>query len=362
MREELNELLERVDLEFFLDFEGIDYKATTGHSGEQFNVRECPVCGASKWKVYLNADTGLGNCFSGSCQATFNKFSFIKAHIGAGGPREVEDHLKSLARELGWRPKRKIEYAVQEETACKLPASIELPTEDGQNLLYLEKRGFDAEIARYFHLRYCHEGFHVYKKPDGTNGVQNFSGRVIIPVYDLDGDLVTYQGRDVTGDSEKKYLFPSALPGTGRFIYNGHNANHARRIVIAEGAFDVAAVKRALDQAEDLRDVVPVGTFGKHLSASSSGNDQYGRFMRLAQTGLQEAVIMWDGEAKVIKDAIKAGELLMRVGIAIRIALLPPGKDPADVDVATVQRCYREAVPLTPRQIVKWRLKPPYRE
>lgn len=360
MREELQELLEQVELEDFLDFYGVDYKPVSGHSGEQFNLRECPCCGASKWKVYLNAETGLGNCFSGSCGATFNKFSFARAHLGAERVGEVVDALKEIARSMGWKPKRKTEFAVEQASGWELPASIELPTEDGQNLTYLEERGFDAEIARYFHLRYCHEGFWVFKKPDGSNGVQQFHRRLIVPVYDLDGELRTFQGRDIAGTSDRKYLFPSGLPGTGRFLLNGHNAIGARRVVMAEGFFDVAAVKVAVDTAPDLRDYVPVGSFGKHLSKSEGGNDQYGRFARLRGGSLEEVVIMWDGEPKALRDALNAGQELQGLGLKVRIALLPAGKDPNEVDAAVVQSAIRQAADLTPKQILRWRMKSPY--
>lgn len=361
MREELQELLEKVELEDILDWYGIDYKAANGHSGEQFNLRECPSCGTAKWKVYLNAETGLGNCFTGSCGATFNKFSFLKAYLGAERAGEVVDALREIARAMGWRPKRKTEFAVEQATNWELPASIELPTEDGQNLTYLEARGFDAEIARYFHLRYCHEGFWVFKKPDGTNGVQQFHRRLIVPVYDLDGEMQTFQGRDITNTSDRKYLFPSGLPGTGRFLLNGHNANGAKRVVMAEGFFDVAAVKVAVDAAPDLRDYVPVGSFGKHLSKSEGGNDQYGRFATLQGRGLEEVVIMWDGEPKALQDALNAGQELQRLGLRVRVALLPAGKDPNEVDAQVVQDAIRQAPDLTPKLVLTWRIKPPYK-
>ena len=58
---ELEEALDRIDMEAWLDAEGIDYKITRGSRGTQINVKECPCCGNSNWKVYLNADNGLGN-------------------------------------------------------------------------------------------------------------------------------------------------------------------------------------------------------------------------------------------------------------------------------------------------------------
>ena len=37
--------------------------------GEEINLKECPFCGKSKWKFYLNRKNGLYNCFHASCRA-----------------------------------------------------------------------------------------------------------------------------------------------------------------------------------------------------------------------------------------------------------------------------------------------------
>jgi DNA primase len=97
---------------------------------------------------------------------------------------------------------------------------------------------------------------------------KHYNRRVLIPIYDLDGKLVSFQGRDITGTAEKKYLFPPGYArATGEHLYNGHNViGRPSDVVVGEGAFDVIAIKVAFDADPTLRDVVPVGTFGKHLS------------------------------------------------------------------------------------------------
>src|SRR6185369_12203076 len=141
-----------------------DYKSTHGSRGRQLNIKECPTCGGDTYKVYVNADTGLGNCFHGSCGETFNKFKFIRAHLGTPSNQDVIAHIKEVAREMGWRPKRMSVVEVEEAASSgwKLPDSFEIPIE-GQNLVYLENRGVTAEIAKYFHLRYCHMGWFPYE-------------------------------------------------------------------------------------------------------------------------------------------------------------------------------------------------------
>lgn len=360
---ELQEAIDNFDIVQFLDAEGLDYKLVHGASGEQVNLRECPECGTAKWKVYLNSDSpNLGNCFSGSCQAKFNTFKFVQAVI-RGTKSEVAAYIIKSAKESGWRFKRHVEKAVEyEETDCVLPDSLPLPTKDGKNLDYLTARGVSNEMTRYFHLRYCVDGWHKFQKRDGDTGWQKFDDRLIIPIFDLDGKLVTFQGRDLSGESESKYLFPSGLPGTGRYLYNGHNAVGARRIVIGEGAFDVFGLKRAMDSQADLRDVVPIGTFGMHLSAMDSQecNDQLGKFLYLKSRGLKEATMMWDGEPKALLNALNAAELLHGIGIKMRVGLLPKDKDPGEALTSEIVSAMYKAAPFDKLLKLKWKVRNPY--
>lgn len=368
MSDDVQELVEALDLEFWFERESLPYKLTRGRSGDQINCESCPACGDTRYRTYLNAETGRGNCFV--CNETFGKLSFIFTHLHGRTPikggdstswRETFQHVKDCLREQGWRPKRMVAVAV-DDTKVRLPLSWALPTSDGQNLVYLEKRGITGELAAYYHLRFCEDGWWNFTKSDGTPSGQNFGNRVIIPVYDLDGALVTFQGRDILGTAERKYLFPSGLPGTGRFLYSGQNAVRMKRVALNEGSFDVFATKIACDEEPELRDIVPIGSFGKNLSyGDPSGNDQLGRFLQLKGYGLEEVIIMWDGEPEALVAALDAAKLLKAIGLRVRIALLPAGKDPNEVAGAVVREAIWKAEPYTPKLDIQWRLRNPYK-
>jgi DNA primase len=346
---------------------GTTYKTSSGTSGVQLNIKECPNphCGNTNWKVYLNAETGLGNCFS--CNTGYNKWKFISFHEHMEG-KDLYRRIGDIKKALGFTvhvKKKPIVSVATDDGDLLLPDSIELPTKDGQNAIYLENRGITGEYARYFRLRYCAEAWHRYTKLDGTQGGQNCSQRIIIPVYDLDARLVTFQARDVTGEAEVRYLFPAQLPGTGRYLYNGHNAyaTGAKEVILNEGAFDVAATKRVIDRFEDMKGIVPIGSFGKHLSVSQTGGeDQLGAFMRLKGRGLERVTMMWDGEEEALSDALTAGEVLWkRLGLEVRIALLPAGKDPDEADQIEVYNAWADAFLLNARTLSFNRLRNPYR-
>jgi DNA primase len=367
------EIRDTLDLEFFMERESLAHKVSRGSSGMQINVKECPACGDRRYRVYLNADSGLGNCFV--CNEPYNKLTFIKKYLGEESWKPVIDYCKEVMKDQGWRPKRMESAAVEMESPeVKLPYSEPLPI-DGQNLVYLENRGITSQYAKYFGLRYCEFGWWDYFDEDGTAKKQRFDNRVIIPVYDLNGSLMTFQGRDLLpaqtaeeieaagGWERQKYLFPKMLPGTGRYLYNGHNVVLTTDVVMGEGAFDVAAIKIAFDEDVNLRNVVAVGSFGKHLSyGSKTGDDQLGRFLKLRRAGLETVTIMWDGEVKALISALDAAKILRGIGLKVRIALLPAEKDPNEVPAEVVRAAYYQAQTYTPMLDVKWRMQNPYRK
>lgn len=84
--------------------------------------------------------------------------------------------------------------AVELEGPVALPRHYELPI-DGRLPDYLVERNITPELAKYFDLRYCVEGKHAYVDPytDQVKG-QAFDMRILIPIYDLNGVMKTFQG------------------------------------------------------------------------------------------------------------------------------------------------------------------------
>lgn len=347
----ITEVLERLDMAAYLDAQGVEYRETHGSSGPQLNLKTCPKCETSKWKVFLNAETGLGSCFSGSCEARFNKFSFIRAYQNLDN-KKTAAHIFQVAKDMGWRPPRKATVAVKTVVAhIKLPHSLPLPI-NGRNLAYLHNRGISLDVCQYMHLRFCHKGLFGYTDSYGNKKYQDFSRRIIIPVFDMNGELVTFQGRDITGTAEKKYLFPNGFASTGSVLYNAHNAHNTERVLIGEGVFDIAALKMAVDGDSELRDVVPIGTFGKHLSYGNA-DSQLAKFVELQQRGIKSVTIMWDGETAATDAAIDAGKMLKSMGFGVRIAMLPSGMDPNEVSADVVRSAFYKAIALDAGSAIK---------
>lgn len=353
---ELTRLLDKIDVETYLDREGVDYKHSFGGSGEQLNLTDCPACGGGERKTYINARTGLGNCFHGACNVKFNKFKLIRAVSGLSGA-ELDEHLTSVASEQGWMPKK--ERATLVLADLQLPSNVDQLPNAGRNLKYLEDRGVTTESCQWFNLGYCHKGYWGYKLSTGEERWVFYGKRVIIPIADLAGKLVSFQGRDVTGEQEPKYLFPVGYAVSGRHLFNANTFEDGvhTHAVVGEGAFDAIAIHQAMAGQPTMRALIALATFGMHLSGGD--DSQLDKFIQLRERGLKHVTIMWDGEGKALAYAMTAGMRLKSIGLQVSIAQLPEGYDPAQgpdkrpTPPDLVQRAIFEAKILTPLSAIR---------
>lgn len=324
-RIELEAALSQIDVEQYLDREGVDFSQSFGTRGMQLNLTECPACGEGGRKTYINADTGLGNCFHGSCSFKFNKFKLIQKVSGLAGT-ELMGHIGAVAEEQGWLPKKKRQEIVA--GALELPSKMRPIPENGRNLRYLEDRGVTTESALYFQLTYC-QGWWKYTVATGEVKWVSYDKRIIIPIADLAGTLVSFQGRDITGAKMPKYLFPTGFAVAGSHLYNAQNFEQGKHthLIVGEGAFDAIAIHQALLGHTSCESMLPVATFGMHLSEGPDG--QMTKFIRLKERGVRTVTMMWDSERNASIAAVKAGLQLVGLGFQVQIARLPTGCDPA---------------------------------
>lgn len=349
--------LDEIDIEQLVAYEGFNYRLSNGNSGLQLNLQECPKCHCSDYKVYFNAETGFGNCFK--CDAVYNKFSFVKAARRIGQNRDVFGYLSSIAGTVRAKPRVALKQSkVNLDWKLPLNKRIEL---DEDLPAYLVDRNIDAKISKRFNLRVCDVGFYQYTDFNEQTKFVDFSNRIIIPVIDIDGDLATFQGRDMTGKADKKYLFPNMLPGTARYIYNAHYClkNKFKVGVLCEGAFDVFATTIALESDVGFKDYCALGTFGKHLSIGKKNRnvkDQLTDLMALKVGGVERFVLLWDGEAKAKLKAYETALLLKTYGLDCKVGFLPTDCDPAECSSQEVLDAIDNAFNPTPLGLATYRL------
>ena len=163
---------------------GIQYDLEGKHSRRGWVQTLCPFC-ASRHKYFLgySLESGAWNCWQCGKHEEWAVLRKLLPHEEAYTIYEKYGIKKGKAV-----VRRKKEYERDVEV------SLPLGCADMQvaHKLYLESRLFDPEkLARIWKLM-------------GTWRIGDYRNRIIAPIY-LDGKLISFQGRDITGKSELKY-------------------------------------------------------------------------------------------------------------------------------------------------------------
>jgi DNA primase len=144
-----------------------------------------------------------------------------------------------------------------------------------------------------------------------------FRRRLLFPIHNLRGRLVGLGGR-LLGPGEPKYLNSpeTEIFHKGKQLYNLHQARGAIRkeesVLLVEGYFDV--IRLSLAGVENV--VAPLGT--------ALTPDQAALLKRFAPA----AIILYDSDPPGLRATFRAGDELLRQGLRVRVATLPPGEDP----------------------------------
>ena len=154
------------------------------------------------------------------------------------------------------------------------------------------------------------------RREDGTV-VPRFRHRLLFPIHDLRGRVVGFGGR-LLRQGEPKYLNSPETPifHKGRLLYNLHQAKASIRqeqaVILVEGYFDVLRLVLAgVDHV-----LAPMGT--------GLTGDQAALLRRFAPG----ATLLYDSDAAGLKATFRAGDELLRHGVRVKVASMPPGEDP----------------------------------
>jgi len=154
------------------------------------------------------------------------------------------------------------------------------------------------------------------QREDGSI-VPRFRYRLLFPIHDLRGRVVGFGGR-LLRQGEPKYLNSPETPifHKGRLLFNLHQAKMSIRqeqtVILVEGYFDVLRLVLAgVDHV-----VAPMGT--------GLTGDQAALLRRFAPA----ATLLYDSDDAGLKATFRAGDELLRHGVRVRVATMPPGEDP----------------------------------
>jgi len=306
----------------------------------------CPFHAEKSPSFTVNPDKRIFRCFG--CGTGGNVFQFLMRQKGVSFPEAVLE----LAERYGIDVPRldPPQARAKESTKAALYQAValarqffeeELWAESGRKAReYLTGRGLNEDLIREFHLGWTPEGWDnlrlfldskglsvevmqtaglVKARGDGRGYYDTFRGRVICPIFDLDGKTVAFGGRIlVEDDRQPKYLNSPETPifHKGRVLYGLERARNflkkEKAVLIVEGYFDLLALA-----ARGIGHVV--ATLGTALTVSH---------LRLLKGYVEQVFLVFDADEAGRTAASRALPLFFSADMEARVLKLPEGHDP----------------------------------
>ena len=190
---------------------------------------KCPYCDHHKRKFSVNLDKGFYKCWV--CDTRGKNLYWVVRRFGTNYDKsqwreltsEVDfDKLEDLFAEK-----------VEEKQILEMPegfvslANKDVPPTGFGARNYLRKRGTSKQDIVWWKMGYCSKG--------------EYEGRIIIPSFDMDGDLNYFVSRSYDKAFYPKYKNP---PASKNIIFNDLFVDWTSDIVLVEGIFDAIVAGR----------------------------------------------------------------------------------------------------------------------
>ena len=334
--DELNEILSRADI---VDIISSYLKVTP--KGKNY-VSLCPFHNDHSPSLIISREKQIFNCFT--CRTGGNVFSFVMKYENVSFYEAVSIVAKKIGYTLSGYfdnsevvSKNKEDYKVYDYAMKYYHNNIF--TEDGTKARkYLEDRGITTDIIKEFNLGLAGSGKDTFYKIASHNNMSvdildklglinkinesiydTFINRIVIPIKNLQGDVVGFTGRIFNGeDNTAKYLNTkeTEIFKKGNMLFNYHNAKNYIRdkncVIVVEGNMD--AIKMS---AKGFKNVIAL--MGVALSSY-----QVDVLKRLRVP----VVLMLDNDNAGLEATVKNGEILEHAGIDTKVIRLSGAKDP----------------------------------
>lgn len=190
------------------------------------NIRcPCPGCTDSSNHYGFHIINGSGRCWKCGGAPAAQALAWA-AHMSV-------PEAKQLIRRFTYGGTQPIEYK-----EVKYADRLDIPGGPLHEMhrQYLLRRGLDPD---YLVKHYGIKGTMLNTRWEG----KDYSLRIIIPVKDQEGTVVSFQGRDITGDSRRNRYEgcpkEKALRNYKHLLYGADLAWHRDSVVAVEGVFDV---------------------------------------------------------------------------------------------------------------------------
>ncbi len=325
----------------------------------------CPFHSERTPSFYVFPERGTWRCF-GQCGEGGDLFTFVQKRENL----DFRAALQLLANEAGIslrdedpRRRSQLERLVAVVSAAVGFYERQLREPGGEEAMaYLvERRGLSLETISAWHLGWAPEGWHhlrdfllnrgyteadillaglLVESDEDREPYDRFRGRIIIPIANERGEFVALGGRGIHGEEPKYLNSPQTeVFDKGRTLFGLHHAAPAIRengeVVVVEGYMDVLGPWQA-----GYRNVV--ATMGTSLTRHHAillrrfaprivlALDPDAAGMNAAARA-GSLVLGFDSEEHAAASARSADELTAEVDVDLRVAALPPGRDPDEL-------------------------------
>ncbi len=155
----------------------------------------------------------------------------------------------------------------------------------------------------------------------GTNGLYaRFIERITFPIYSLNGKIVGFGGRTITGHNAKYVNSPQTKVFNKSKLLYGYNIAKENiykknRIIITEGYLDVIMLHQA----------------GFNTAVATLGTALTKDHLPLIRRGEPQVIVAYDGDGAGLNAAFKASIMLSQGEFEGGVVIFGEGKDPADM-------------------------------
>ena len=251
-----------------------------------------------------------------------------RAHITLPEPEKnaqaiAAEQLKKRLFEMHTLAGRFFYEALQEEEGAEARA-------------YLQKRQMDPRMARKFGIGYSPDSYdalfrHLQEKgfkvseilktglvlenKDGKGYHDRFRGRLMFPIFDVQGRVVGFGGR-ILAKGEPKYLNSpeTILFSKSRNLYGLNFAKQTRKreLILVEGYMDMLSIYQA----------------GFHNVVASLGTAFNQEHARTLKRFADDVILLYDSDEAGTNAALRAIPVLVKNGFHVKVTQVPDGKDP----------------------------------
>ncbi|HMZ94184.1 MAG: DNA primase [Bacteroidetes bacterium] len=213
-------------------------------------------------------------------------------------------------------------------------------SEDGRNiaLSYCKERGFSNETITTFQIGYSPDSFDAFYKEAKSNAFNEdillkaglikeknekrydfFRDRLMFPIWNVSGKVIAFGGRILKKiDNQPKYI-------------NTAETDVYHKSQILYGIFQAKSDIRKNDACflvEGYTDVISLHQSGIKNVVASSGTALTKEQVFLIKRFTENIIILYDGDAAGIKAALRGLDIVLELGLNVKIVLLPDGEDP----------------------------------